>query len=71
MNPYTDLPQNFIGELNRTPGMFLASFKNSKLSKWTFLVKDLIASQRWVPKLVIDILLLYSNSLYILYTFNT
>ena len=37
MNPLTDLPQILIEELDRTWEYFLIRFKNSKLSKMTYL----------------------------------
>ena len=39
MNPLTDLPQILIRELGRTTGVFLVWFKNSDMSKLTFLDK--------------------------------
>ena len=44
---FTYLLQNLIGELGRTTGMFLVRFKNSKLSKFTFIEKttDELGSQ--------------------------
>ena len=35
MNSFTDLPQILIGQLGMTTGMFLAWFKDSKLSEST------------------------------------
>ena len=39
-NPYTDLPQILTKELGRTTGMFLIWFRDSKLSRSTFMGKN-------------------------------
>ena len=39
MNPRTDLPQILLGELEKTTGMFLTWFSDSKLSTSTFIKK--------------------------------
>ena len=41
MNPWTNWSQILIGEIGRTTGMFLCWFKTFKLSRSTFLKKNL------------------------------
>ena len=52
-NPLTDLPQIWIVELGRTPGMFLAWFKIVKLSGLTIIYRKISFQTKLVPRLVI------------------